>query len=275
MNKNGFSLLELLVVLGLISLLTTLLIAPLHALAKHQQQEFMAEKEQAILQSALLQIKQGTRFANQLYAIPSVYVHPIESRLTFRPLLTSERLDVIDKTALGSSISVTLCQQTINNETPQKLTNSKLLWLAIGIHGWLELSGKLKLVSKNSSDCNDNPKLTGTLSIHKNQMIPQVIRPNAPTLTNTMLLKETSLLIPIIDYYSLSLNTKETLRRVSHRTKENQPVVRNLKSLHYTTKKLNDAMKQIQITLKTNNHQKVLIISIPNPNYYDHKDILF
>lgn len=109
-------------------------------------------------------------------------------------------------------------------------------WFGIALDGYTEFEGTLNIRS-GSTDCVGKFYATGLLTARKQPMfLGTSIPENVTSLFEVPKLEllegiAASLIavVPISDSYTLYLDRKETLRRISHSTGEHQPIVRGVK----------------------------------------------
>jgi len=105
-------------------------------------------------------------------------------------------------------------------------------WLAISIEGIVQFSGSLKRIV--NSDCPGGKQYKGEFEISSQQMFSKtnpIFAPFFPAPDLKELANNATLIIPISDTYTLYVDNQNNLRRLSHQSTENQPVIREIKSI--------------------------------------------
>lgn len=152
---------------------------------------------------------------------------PNSNAVTFLKHKSEIRFKIIKH--LNNKLNFELCN--FHSALPNGNTSFKD-WLAISIEGIVQLSGSLKRIT--NSDCPGGKQYQGGFEISSTQMFSgtnSIFKSFLPTPNLEALAKNSALIIPITEIYTLYIDNQNNLRRLSHQSTENQPVIRNVRSM--------------------------------------------
>jgi type II secretory pathway pseudopilin PulG len=199
------------------------------------------------------------------YGSSDLQPSPNSNAVTFLKHKPEIRFQIIKR--LDSDLNFELCN--FYSSLPNGNTGFKD-WLAISIEGIVQISGSLKRIT--NSNCPGGKQYQGEFEISLQQMFSgtnSLFKSFFPTPNLLELAKNSTLILPVTEIYTLYVDNQNNLRRLSHQSTENQPVIRNLKSMLIQESIITDQSNRISILVTgLNNDQSFEIpqVILTEPN---------
>ncbi len=269
--ERGSSLIELSVALLLAGLLFLIFFQNLkvvYSFYRRQIAQFEIERKKELIRET---INQAVLASQVRYAIPGIRTHQDGAIVDIRgepfarahPAMQSSALSFLElspgwllRTA-GSpqssgpqSISISLCALRARVKESKLKPSDVTAWIAVGPDSYIEIKGSVRSNSRLSKLCPGAQSFFGTFSLSPAPMFgrlkPAEDEAFSPGVAEIDLLSAALIFFPIAESYTIYTDNQGNLRRVSHITEENQPLiygVENLQILPSPVPNLKNAME--------------------------------
>jgi type II secretory pathway pseudopilin PulG len=276
LNMRAFTLVEVIFVLFLINIVFLLAFPSLKLSYVNfntlQTKEFTLNKQNSVIQA----IKSSAKTSNALFGVDTIVVHPLGEIRTSNGLLDQvhlrspamrpdENSNAVSFLELRPELVLRITEQTnstpirfqlcLENKVPpanflQDLRSSTKYWLAVSVDGVVWLSGNAIRINSNSNHCLNGIEFTGEFSkVHEEKIFH-----TSTSFVDTGLElseKNSLVLIPVSDAYTIYLDASKTLRRLSDLNSENQPIIRDIDKI--TVELENKSNKKISVNVSVEN----------------------
>lgn len=304
--SKGLTSIELIFSLSLISLIA-LFSLPLVQSACRLQEAFLRRETQiGIVSLAFQAIKQAVESTQVLSALPLFRIHPagrityadnsryVVSRSTsaFNPSSQSDAisvlvprpeilLSVVERTRFRAStatLEIVACfdagQQSSQLLKSLEPLSQETSWLGLGISGFFEVSTQVHRLKGKVSSCRSGIPFSATMHLKRPAMFSSSAKNafSGITFSPEQLLASIVALVPIAESYSLYVDQNGTLRRLSHLSNENQPIIKKLGQLHMVEENFSSSLGKLQVfislkdpkTLELKEFSSALFLRMPS-----------
>ena len=231
-SEIGIGLLDLLVSLSLMGVICALSV-PIIQTSYHVAKGVIdSEVRNYKEEFAVLAISRAIAEANGIYSLKTwslnkvrpADIKPGSDSVTVIDYRDDAIAEVIDIGSLTeSSARILLCDRG-RRFAKGEITEH---FLGVGIEGVGLMEGRVKQIAISVNGCSEGTVYLGTFKPFSSPLGELLAFGQNPT----ELMEGAQLIIPVDDSFSLYLSNKNELRRLSHISTENQPLVRNLESL--------------------------------------------
>lgn len=189
----------------------------------------------------------------------------------------------------GNPITFLLCAAARDPDSGNSVALSNIhSWIAVSIDGYLQLEGRVKSLTNRDPGCRQGRSYLGKFKVSSPMMYARSYgyskNETSPGdhffAANANISRNSFLLIPISQAYTVYLDQEHSLRRLSHISRENQPLVEDIESfLIENTARLSTA-QSLKGTLSIRNPQtnqvktKTLFLSRINVEGHSLLDVL-
>ncbi len=251
-SQLGIGLLDLLVALSLMSVICALSVPLIQTSYRVARVVIDAEEGVTKEEFALLTISRALEGANGIYSLKTWSVNkvrpadikPGSDSITVIDYREDAITEVIDIGSLaGFSARILLCDRG------RRFAEGEIAehFLGVGHEGASLIEGRVKQIALSGNGCSKGVVYSGTFKPFSSPLAELLALGQNPS----ELMEGTQLIIPVNDSFSLYLSNKNELRRLSHISSENQPLVRNLETLLIKERDINKRLLDITISKLT------------------------
>ena len=286
-KEQGIGLIESIVSLLIITTLLAVSSSWLSQMFKLSSNSSREEQNKLLAENVLRSFSSGFKNSEKLYSIKGHAIHlnsdlslkkynpkSGSNSVSFISLEPDLQLSVTAYSATSGNTSLCLFHSNRAKRDRSLLTKSKS-WIALSLDSYFLLEGKIKK-APNSAHCPKSNSYQGTLSKIKNSSFQLTRNPDENSISAHTPLQ----VIPIREAYTLLLDSKNTLRRISLSSRENQPLEHNVQGIRVDTIRHDESIIQYLLSIdvkhpSTKNLYSIeRIFSLENYENHDHLNLL-